>query len=79
MVGGMAFALLAARAASSRAGLQHEPNDLLVRAGPPRRHEAGRGADVGTVQVEADALGELLTVASPRQASAQAVQALAQS
>lgn len=60
MMAGVTLALVAAHTAGGGAGLQHEADDLLVGAGPPRRHGAGRGAHVGTVRVEADALGELL-------------------
>lgn len=60
MMAGVALAFIAAHTAGLGAGPQHHTNDLLVRAGPAHCHGAGGGAHVGAVEVEADALRELL-------------------
>ena len=56
----MALAFLRAQAAGNGAGLQHPADDLLVRPRPAGGHGAGDGTDVGTVEIEADALRQLL-------------------
>src|SRR5690606_448269 len=60
MLVSVALAFVAAGVACGFAGMEHEADDFLVEAGPARRHGACRGAHVGAVEVEPDALGELL-------------------
>lgn len=56
----VAPALLSAQLAGGRAKLKHLPQDLLIGARPPRRQGAGGGAHVRAVEIEPDALPELL-------------------
>lgn len=42
------------------AHLQHPFDDRLVAAGPPPRDRSGGRADIGAVQIEPDALGEVV-------------------
>lgn len=57
---GMARALLSARLTGGRTNLENAPQDLLVGARPPRRQGASGRADIRTVEIETDALPEVL-------------------
>jgi hypothetical protein len=56
----VALALLSAHLAGGGAELKHLPQDLFIGAGAPRRERAGGSTYIGTVEVEPDALLELL-------------------
>jgi hypothetical protein len=62
MVGSMALTLLATQTASCGAHIQHPADDLLVRASPAGGYRASRIADVGTVQVQADTLSQVMNI-----------------
>ena len=59
MIAGMPLALLRAHAASLGASLQRHGDDLLVGARASRPQRARGNADIGAVEVEADALTKL--------------------
>jgi hypothetical protein len=56
----VALTLLTAHLAGGRADLKHLAQDLLIGAGPPRRQGAGGSTYIRTVEVEPDALLQLL-------------------
>jgi len=51
---------LAADLARDGARIEHLSKELLVRTGAPRSQRPGRRADIGAVQIEPDALAQLL-------------------
>lgn len=57
---GVAIAFLAAQAAGRCAGFQHTAYHLLVRTGPTGGNRSGGGANVGAIEIQANALGQLL-------------------
>ena len=79
VVPGMVLALLPAKLAGGRTDLKHLPQNLFIRSRAPRHQGACGGAHVGAVEIEPDALLQLLDhFLGTRQASAHAVQARAQ-
>jgi len=62
MVGSMTLTLLATKAASYGAYVQHPADDLLIRAGAARGNSAGDVADVGTVQIQTDTLRKVVNI-----------------
>ncbi len=60
---GVLRAFIAARLAGDRASLDHAPEDLHVRAGSAGRKRAGCRTDIGAIEIEADALPELVDTA----------------
>jgi hypothetical protein len=53
-------AFVAAQATRCRAGDEHPTNELVIRAGASGSDASCDVADVGAVEIEADALGQLL-------------------
>jgi hypothetical protein len=72
------LAFIAAQATRRRAGDEHPTNELVIRAGAPGGDASRDIADIGAVEIEPDALGQLLDHSSARQASAQEVHVWAQ-
>jgi hypothetical protein len=58
----MTQTLLATQAASCGAYVQHPADDLLIRACAARGNSASDVADVGTVQIQTDTLGQVMNV-----------------
>jgi hypothetical protein len=54
------LAFVAAQATSCRAGEEHPTNELVIRAGASRGDASRDVADVGAVEIEANALGQIL-------------------
>jgi hypothetical protein len=57
--GGVLLAFLAADAASQRAGFDHRMQDLHIRPGTPGCHHCSRLAQIGTIEVQPNALFEM--------------------
>jgi hypothetical protein len=60
VVPGMALALLPANLAGGRADLKHLPQNLFIRSRAPRRQGAGGGTNIRAIEIEPDALLQLL-------------------
>jgi hypothetical protein len=73
VVGGVLLALLGARPAGCRAGLDRRAEDAEVRLGLPDEDAGGGLADVGAVEAESNAADHLPTSGYARSASAQLV------
>jgi hypothetical protein len=57
---GVLFAFVRAKPARRRTNMKHASNHFFVEAGTARGEPAGDAADIGTIQIEPDALGERL-------------------
>jgi hypothetical protein len=62
MMGSMTLTLLPAEAASCGAHMQHPADNLVVPASAARGNSARNVADVGTVQIQPDALRQVMNI-----------------
>ena len=60
MHGGVRLALLGAQPAGGGAYAEHAAHHFVIETGPAGHDAAGDVADVGAIQIQADALGQVL-------------------